>query len=813
MGRKSRSKPRATELAAKNRQTKPDDYYRRGPLEFARFGKFVVLQNNMTEEQHRVYLRLLAERLPTVTAEIDDHVSAVVRVVQQHHPLALLHRAYWEQIGPVFLNEGGRKETWESLVAQRMVDYVQSVIAAAPPKIEQQAELSDIAWEELRFNVGALFEKLNREYIVSRTSDWTVNAHGLPNEWHEFYVRALGIWCNVTGNRYHFQEIEYLRIFLRPHAVVCRRLWGLDADQLVDGLGRILHSLSRGIGESMGALHESYKEHTRLADRGDMAALESHKAQLQGDHQFRDALDNIFSAGLFKVDDYLTEKLLVDLAWSPGECSDFIDGEEQSGWPTRIWPRTRRPFLAIDGSYYCFDVHTLFDHIYRVLQRAVLRHEPSYRHKWEAAQKETSEEFPITLFRRILPHARVWSGVHYLSTELDANGERKWCEADAVIACEDHLFVVEVKARVFTMAPPEKDFESHVNSIKRLIFDAADQGQRFLDTLNAGNLIELCDKTHNKISTIQRSDFEHTTVCAVTLDALTELAAKSEQLATLLGRERVPPFWCLSISDLMTYSELFPNPLRFLHYVEKRSQAIGSPKIQMNDELDHYGMYLQHNNYDIYATEVAGDARITWDGYRKVIDDYFDARTEDEPAKLPEQAMPSVISAIVDKLAQTTYPKRRRVASLLLDWDGHTKEQIASGIESTLKEQTNVGRPKPYSIHEDGLGFTIYCWQQGVIEVGQHDALGHAKACLMLAQKEEWMLLQLFFDDDGKLRDVRPTVFTAHDISESERGILAPRVQQMRENRLKTAALDGKLGRNDQCPCGSGKKYKKCCKP
>jgi hypothetical protein len=28
---------------------------------------------------------------------------------------------------------------------------------------------------------------------------------------------------------------------------------------------------------------------------------------------------------------------------------------------------------------------------------------------------------------------------------------------------------------------------------------------------------------------------------------------------------------------------------------------------------------------------------------------------------------------------------------------------------------------------------------------------------------------------------------------------------------LPTASGDGKVGRNDPCPCGSGKKYKKCC--
>jgi hypothetical protein len=110
-------------------------------MEFARFGKFMVMQNTMTAEQHQIYLRLLAERLPEVVAEIDAHVAAIIRVVQEHHPLALLQRAYWEQVGPMILNDDERSETKESVVAQRMVDYVQSVIAAVPPKKEPHAEL------------------------------------------------------------------------------------------------------------------------------------------------------------------------------------------------------------------------------------------------------------------------------------------------------------------------------------------------------------------------------------------------------------------------------------------------------------------------------------------------------------------------------------------------------------------------------------------------------------------------------------------------------------------------------------------------
>ena len=55
MGKKSRLKPQASALAAKKKRTAPDDYFQRGPFEMARFGKYVVMRNNMTAEQRQLY--------------------------------------------------------------------------------------------------------------------------------------------------------------------------------------------------------------------------------------------------------------------------------------------------------------------------------------------------------------------------------------------------------------------------------------------------------------------------------------------------------------------------------------------------------------------------------------------------------------------------------------------------------------------------------------------------------------------------------------------------------------------------------------
>ena len=58
--------------------------------------------------------------------------------------------------------------------------------------------------------------------------------------------------------------------------------------------------------------------------------------------------------------------------------------------------------------------------------------------------------------------------------------------------------------------------------------------------------------------------------------------------------------------------------------------------------------------------------------------------------------------------------------------------------------------------------------------------------------------------DDSKLKDVSNRTRSFEDIQDEE-DLLAKTVK------VEPIKADGKPKRNDPCPCGSGKKYKKCC--
>lgn len=815
MGRSRRLKSRSPRLAEQKKPARVDEYFQHGPLEMARMGEHVVMRNNMSKEQHERYMRFHAARLPSVISEINAHVEAIIKVVRRYHPLSLLVRGYQEEFGTRLLRTPGEAETSESSSGQRLVDYVQSMIAAVVPDPGEKPGVDDEGWGELIRNVEGLFEKINDDYIHARTADWFVTGQGLPRNRHEFYVKALMMWCNVTGHRYHHQEIDHLRVFLAPHSAVFKRLWNIDAEELLVGLEKILHALTRGLGESYEALLEAWEEYKAGGDSVEGAnATEALMAKLKSqlaNPKLKKAATNIGGVELHRVDDYLPKALLRELSWAPGECTTFVDGQEQSGWPTRLWPRTLRPFLAVGDSFYCFDVHGLFDNIYRVLQRTVLRLEPTYRDEWKEAQKAVSEEFPLTLLRRLCPNARVNASVFYQTKELDKLGRRKWFELDGLVCVDDHLFIVEVKSGVFTLAPPETGIDVYLRSIEQLIFDAADQGDRFLQWLESEGTIDIFNEAHEKIGTISRDSFGHITILTVTLDAFTELSAKSKQLRGLVDEKNTTAFWSLSISDLMTYTELFDNPLTFLHYVEKRTAAISSTKLGLDDEFDHYGMYLKHNDYARYADSVGGDKHF-WTGYRTPIDSYFDVRASGQSAQLPRREIPPLFAAMVNRLAQSPHPRRRRAASFLLDFADSEKGNIARAVDGVLAAPA----PKPlspFSIYGEGTETTFYSWRQGNPK-SHAAALDHAKACMLLAGEPQRVLFELSFSARGDLLEIEPTFLVASDITAAERASLVSKVEELRRERLSnTTFTRSKLSRNDPCPCGSGKKYKKCCLP
>lgn len=345
-----------------------------------------------------------------------------------------------------------------------------------------------------------------------------------------------------------------------------------------------------------------------------------------------------------------------------------------------------------------------------------------------------------------------------------------------------------------------------------MVFKPAEQGNRFLEYLESDEEVDLFDGDHNKIGEISNKDFEHKHICAITLDPFTELASQIQHLKKIGVDVGIHPVWAISVDDLRVYSEIFDNSLVFLHFVEQRMRAFQSSLIKTEDELDHLGLYLKHNVYTQYVQEFDSDKPIMWHGYRSGVDHFFTEKLHDPNMLCPlKQDMPARLKEIVDFLNANNVQGRERVSSLLLDCGGTWRNNITSGIDNVLIQQQNVRMPKPLSTY-GGIKISLFCWQEGIVERNEKLALEHSKAAMLIADDKERLLLEIYFDNAGSINNVDFQFIQRESIGKDELQKIEAVAETLRKRRIeRVQKKEGKIGRNAPCPCGSGKKYKKCC--
>jgi len=806
---------------------KPDEMFFHGPMSMARFGKNVVWQSNWSPDDFAKMQKGLVEQYPKVVEDIDQLVAEIAQLVSELPPDQLLHRAWWEMVGKHTKIESESDVGMDEMISIRMVDYIQGVIASIAPAVNQRKEIMDQEWENLTSRVEQLFQTVTSIYQICLSAKNEADDPNHNEHFEEFKFKAQLYWCSIRGKRHQVHEHAYLKDMFLPHSEVLKELFGITGEQFVESIMKIWHNLTFGLRETVESLNQ-FRTDAEGALKAKLAGLPTplqtelpklmrEVLRERGWERRRDEVfGRAFGTDLFDLQKTtnLPQKLLDELTWSPGEEKEFFAAGEWRGWPLRVWPVFKRPFIRLNGRYCCFDLYSIFDNLYRVMQRIIRRLKPEYAEVWKLKQQEQSETLPLKYLQKILPGASVWRAINY--QWQTGTGKWNWCEADGLLAYDDHLFIVECKGGAFTWESPANDFESHIKSLKSLVLEPATQGRRFLDYLNSADFVPLFDSQHQQVGELRRGDFRHVTICPVTLDPFTELAAQVQHLRKIGVDVGAHPVWAVSLDDLRVYADVFENPLIFLHFVEQRMRAFKSDIIQSDDELDHLGLYLEHNHYSLHAEELRGasNARIIFNGYCTEIDKFFSARLADPTTPcLLKQKTPHRLLEIIEFLARTNLSGRSQIASFLLDFSGDWRERISREIDEELARQPTTRRPKPMSSH-GGVNLTVYCWTPASLPRASELALAHTQTVLLVNGEANRLMMELVYDDKALLREVYWQWIDKASIPPQLMPKLEADAAKLRQKRVANAKAErGKIGRNEPCPCGSGKKYKRCCLP
>ncbi len=796
MSRKSR------ERRERHRPVRADEYFSNGIFEIARYGANTLMKSHRTPEQQQALMAYLREEYPAKYEAISQQTKTLREKAIQCDPYGLL--MYFRQKALIFqINVFSESEYERDANAlMRVQEYVQSILVSTDGayKCNTLGEGQDALYEQIADNFKQLYIDLQVFYIFWAAH--TQEATEIDDEHLNILVESQYMYW-VRGNRYQIFELEPLKRLLPPHDAVLRELFGVSAADIIGGLEKLRYSLSQAFADAGMELDREYRSFSVAVITG-VPPEEALKNQSQ---QARALLDKLFGSDLIDVMAVTgwDRRLIEALTYRLGECKTFWGEEPFAGWPIVEQPIIRKPFIEIDYTAYAFLYYALFDNIYRNLQKSIMRQKPEYSATWKDKQTSASEEMVAELFCDLLSGAMVHIGNYYPVH----NSLKQMNENDIIVLYLNRLFIIEVKSGSFPTTPPLTDFQAHISAYQKLVEAADSQCSRTLSYIS--RCVPAQFYNHDKNATFSLPDlstFDAIFTFSVTVDSFNDFAARAEKMNVISLKEKTI---VISYDDLLAYKGYFSSPISFLHYLKQRQAAISVPQYQINDELDHLGLYIERNLYAQSPSQFDVQ-RVMPVGFRRDLDEYFGLLFVDpSKAKKPTQAIPKRLSEIIQYWDSNISLENIRLGHWLLDLSGDTREDLSQQIDYALRRQREIGRMIPMlAIGE--VKYCVFVKMPGILSYTDDEQLDYTYAAASRNVSIPVLWISLEYNDQDALISARGRVCAFSDL----KGDDIQRIKTLGEQKAKDwvklyKQIHKKIGRNEICLCGSGKKYKFCC--
>ncbi|QWH59504.1 hypothetical protein EXW39_04720 [Bacillus mycoides] len=610
--------------------------------------------NDLSDVLTQFNPKILEEQIITSLSNIQNVISKV-------DPLSILIHVYGHNLAQHLTNSEDAVYGNVTPSISKGMDLLQSMIVSSTPTINKDSlNVDEFQW--FLDNLGTLY--FNASMYVNI----------VPKE--ELIKYSQGMQMNVSGTLYPYFEEEHFRDLLLPYNKLFMDTFNVSAEDIMKGLI---------------ALSERLRTTDFIQCFID-----------KGVHEL--TTDNILRIAAYFDVEKITKwpvEFIKSLALQPGDKTGFLI--DISNVMFKEMPIKYKPFICVEGKYYCFSINNLVDNFYRSVMRTLRGRNKNLVNVIGEIQQSVSEAVPFKLFNKILPTSQIFRNVYY-KAPVGANGKNEWCECDGLILFDDVMIIVEVKGGALSPVSPFSDEEAYKKSLRALAQNPYEQSLRLFEEYNRTNEIEIYSKEnkkrYNMIRTINNIKFIQ--ACCVTLDDFNEIATQIEK--TEFIKESALPVWCVSINDLRVYPEIFDSPSIFMNYLYQRSLASKNPTIKTNDELDHIGLYFEYNNYSLSISEMlkeveANDVFIS--SYRDEIDMYMTGKVNEKlveegsenffkmlfgPIEKPKQKMDPIFEQLIRLLDSTRDKLCIRAARYLLLLDSGTRETVREFISSRTQK-------------------------------------------------------------------------------------------------------------------------------
>ena len=767
----------------------------------ARIGENIVQRSVLSEKDRKKLIGQITAEEPKIKSEINDLIKTIRENVLKCDPLQLLNYSQMMFHSSIL---GTTSEfqlmDLDSMAIARTTEYIQSIYIANERR--QPEDFDDPS--ELFFQISSDFNKL---YQLVLLYYFTVGekykaTHSVDDDLLSEIIEAQ-MSFSIRGQRYQVFEHDYYRGLLEPHNDIFIKLFNISADEIIDGIDKLQYALSQGRMDTITDLMDMFEEFRNADENDAFLIIESQKEKGQEliSQSFGVELNDVCKVTGWKKD------FVEALSFGFGDCPEFFNDEEYSGWPVIDLPVQKRPFIKIDENYYCFDYYSFSDNFYRAIQKAVSRLDSGYN--WSAIQQYASESMTAEIFKNLLPGCSVYQNNYYPKN----NSLKQMCENDLIIQYYDVIIIVEIKAGSFVFTSPLTDFEQHIKSYKSLIENPEIQCQRTYDYLATNPIAQFYNEDKSEKTSIDMSKIEDVFMMSVTIDNINTFAARAEKLSFINSQCNAIS---VAIDDLMIYQDYFESPLFFLHFLKNRRDATAIKHLIPTDELDHLGMYIHHNCYAMYFEDTKTD-RLNPVGFREDLDTYYNQKYHKQlnPIK-PTQSIPVLFKKMISFLDKSDSNNRIRLSNYLLDFSTEAKNTFSSQVEGVFEHQNKTKRVTAVGTagkDKFDLRYSCFVAEPGVEMISESEQQDYVWSNMLWNGEDNRVQINLNLDSNMDVKSVSAIFHNRNEIPDDKKDDLYAQGKQRAQDRMNryVAEHGHKIGRNELCPCGSGKKYKKCC--
>ena len=386
----------------------------------------------------------------------------------------------------------------------------------------------------------------------------------------------------------------------------------------------------------------------------------------------------------------------------------------------------------------------------------------------------------------------------------------KVSDIDVLVVWGNRVIVVQAKSKRLTLEARKGNDQVIRDDFQKAVQAAYNQGAACAKCL--------LDKRYRLVSPDGREvalpqDIKEIYLFCVVSDHYPALSFQARQFLKTQSIDRTQAPLVMDIFTVDAMTEMLQSPLHFLSYVNRRANY--AEQLMASGELTILGYHLTKNLWvepDISLMQLGDDFSAGLDIAMAV------RRTGMQGAAAPDGVLTrfgnTTIGRVVKEIAARPDTATIDLGFLLLAMSEQAVTEMSRVVDRLAARTREDGKVHDATFaFKDGSGITFHCTDEPPHLAGPR----LESYCELRKYKEkakEWFGLCM----SSKGPDVRFGASLMYrwrqdaSMDQKTRDMQAPMpIDQALAALLRGRTREEKVGRNDSCPCGSGRKYKKCC--